>query len=323
MTDRIPTLPGEVLITPKDGGAPFRAVITQDDEPEQLGTAWSKANVLTDPTAIALGLDPATDPTPNDAFFRLSDVAWQNAGAHNSIYRGKFLGNAVTPAQRAAIQAGTFEDLYVGDYWEILGYRWRIADFNYYMGCGSSENTLVTANHAVIVPDTSIGATKRMNASNITTGGYMGSEMRGNVGAALAAGNLTEAIGIINQAFPGMVMQHEVYLTNAVTNGYPSGGAWCQSKVELMNEEMVYGSSHHKPMNDGATTRQNHTVSKSQLSLFQHRHDLVRSQDSPWVSCWLRDVVSASRFAIVGSNGYSGNGSASNSNGVRPAFSIS
>jgi len=39
-----------------------------------------------------------------------------NAGAHNSIYRGISLGTSVTTAQWNAIAAGTFEDMYIGDY---------------------------------------------------------------------------------------------------------------------------------------------------------------------------------------------------------------
>ena len=42
-----------------------------------------------------------------------------NAGAHNAIYRGKNLGSAVTAAQWATIQAGTFKNLFIGDYWTI------------------------------------------------------------------------------------------------------------------------------------------------------------------------------------------------------------
>lgn len=53
--------------------------------------------------------------------FTLAD----NAGAHNAIYRGKNLGSAVTAAQWAAIDAGTFEDLFIGDYWTIGGGRRR------------------------------------------------------------------------------------------------------------------------------------------------------------------------------------------------------
>ena len=44
-----------------------------------------------------------------------------NAGSHNSIYRGKNLGSSVTQEQWNAIEAGTFDDLYIGDYWVIGG----------------------------------------------------------------------------------------------------------------------------------------------------------------------------------------------------------
>ena len=37
-----------------------------------------------------------------------------NAGFHNSIFRGKYLGSSVTAAQYAEIAAGTFKDLYIG-----------------------------------------------------------------------------------------------------------------------------------------------------------------------------------------------------------------
>lgn len=55
------------------------------------------------------------------------------AGYHNSIYRGKDLGTAVTDEQKAAIKSGTFEDLFIGDYWKINGVKYIIAAFDYYL----------------------------------------------------------------------------------------------------------------------------------------------------------------------------------------------
>ena len=45
-----------------------------------------------------------------------SDLGNANAGFHNSIYRGKNLGTSVSSAQYAEISAGTFKDLFIGDY---------------------------------------------------------------------------------------------------------------------------------------------------------------------------------------------------------------
>lgn len=98
----------------------------------------------------------------------LEQLTYDNAGAHNSIYRGKNLGTTVTEEQWEAISSGTFTDLYIGDYWVIGGVNWRIAAFDYYLNCG---DTSFTKHHAVIVPDTCL-YNAQMNTTNVTTGAY-------------------------------------------------------------------------------------------------------------------------------------------------------
>ncbi len=63
---------------------------------------------------------------------RTEVLSYASAGLHNSIFRGKNLGNAFTEAQSAAIKAGTFDDIWLGDYWEINGVRYRIAHIDYF-----------------------------------------------------------------------------------------------------------------------------------------------------------------------------------------------
>ena len=120
------------------------------------------------------------------------------------------------------------------------------------------------------------------------------------------------------------ILKHRNHLQNAVSNGYESGGSWYDSEIELMNETMVYGSNIFKNCLNGSNIPNNYTIDKSQLSLFRHRHDLtVALNDSgarQWY--WLRDVVSASNFAAVGSFGTADGYPASYSGGVRPAFLI-
>lgn len=50
---------------------------------------------------------------------------------HRNIFRGRCLGESITAGQLAVIRDGSFADLYVGDYWEINGTKYRIADINY------------------------------------------------------------------------------------------------------------------------------------------------------------------------------------------------
>ena len=230
-----------------------------------------------------------------------------NAGAHNAIYRGKFIGNSVTAAQYAAIAAGTFDDLYIGDYWTIGGVNYRIAAFDYYLNSG---DTNCTTHHVVIVPDTCL-YDAAMNSTNTTAGGY--------VGSAMYKSHLEQAKTTIKNAFSGHVLKHRIYLTNAVANGRASGGAWCDSEVDIMCEQMVYGSGIFSPVSDGSNVPANYRVEKSQLPLFQHEPSRICNHDT-W---WLRDVITASYFAYVNGNGNAAYNSASNSIGVRPAFCIS
>lgn len=238
---------------------------------------------------------------------KVAPLLFNNAGAHNAIYRGKNLGTSVTAAQYAAISAGTFEDLYIGDYWVINGVNWRIAAFDYYLNCG---DTSCTKHHVVIVPDTCL-YNHVMNDTNITTGGYVGSKMYTE--------GLEQAKTTIKAAFSGHVLSHRVYLTNAVTDGHPSAGAWCDSEVDLMNEQMVHGGAIFMPIANGSTVYTNYRVEKSQLPLFAHEPSRICNR-STW---WLRDVVTASIFAVVDSAGLASSAGASFSFGVRPAFCIS
>lgn len=248
---------------------------------------------------------------------KIAPLLFNNAGAHNAIYRGKSLGSTVTTAQYAAIKAGTFDDLYIGDYWTIGGVNYRIAAFDYYLNSG---DTSCTTHHVVIVPDTCLYNAQMHNTSsggyeggtaNTTTGGYVGSDMYKS--------NLEQAKTTIKSAFSGHVLKHRIYLTNAVANGRASGGAWCDSEVDLMCEQMVYGSGIFSPVSDGSNVPANYRVEKSQLPLFQHEPSRICNRNN-W---WLRDVITASYFAYVYNGGNADYHNASFSDGVRPAFCIS
>ena len=248
---------------------------------------------------------------------KIAPLLFNNAGAHNAIYRGKSLGSTVTTAQYAAIKAGTFDDLYIGDYWTIGGVNYRIAAFDYYLNSG---DTNCTTHHVVIVPDTCLYNAQMHNtssggwesgAANTTAGGYVGSDMYKS--------NLEQAKTTIKSAFSGHVLKHRIYLTNAVANGRASGGAWCDSEVDLMCEQMVYGSGIFSPVSDGSNVSANYRVEKSQLPLFQHEPSRICNR-ATW---WLRDVITASHFAFVSDGGLAYYTNASNSYGVRPAFCIS
>ena len=242
-----------------------------------------------------------------DTEAKIAPLLFNNAGAHNAIYRGKSLGSSVTTAQYSAISAGTFDDMYIGDYWTIGGVNYRIAAFDYYLNCG---DTSCTKHHVVLVPDTCL-YNHVMNDTNITMGAYVGSKMYTE--------GLEQAKTTIKAAFSGHVLSKRIYLSNATANGKASAGAWCDSEVDLMCEHMVYGNGVFSPVSDGTTVPNNYRVEKSQLPLFQHDPSRICNRAN-W---WLRDVISASTFALVHYGGYAGCSAASYSFGVRPAFCIS
>lgn len=242
---------------------------------------------------------------------RIDEISASNAGAHNSIYRGKYLGTSVTADQYSAISAGTFNDLYIGDYWTIDGVNWRIAAFDYWLRTGDTE---CTTHHVVIVPDSSL-ATAKMNNSSTTTGGYVGSDIytgnNSNTGLSTAQSTINSAFGSAH------ILTHRELLSNAVTSNAASGWAWYDSTVELMNETMVYG---HEANSEKVAGGSNYNVGidKTQLPLFAHDPSKITNR-ADW---WFRSVVSSAAFALVLDVGIAGHYSASGSFGVRPAFAI-
>lgn len=232
------------------------------------------------------------------------NVLADGAAAHNCIYRGKNLGTSVTAEQYAAISSGKFTDLYIGDYWVIKGVTYRIAAFDYYYNCG---DTNFTKHHVVIVPDTSLYKAQ-MNTSNVTTGGYTGS--------AMYKSNLAQAKTTIKAAFGSAhVLTKRELLTNAVNGNTPSGWAWFDSDVELMNEVQAYGS-----VAWGAHDGNGYNVASGdgQFPLFMFDRTKLHNRED----YWLRDVDSATTFSYVNNSGTANADDASYSFGVRPAFCI-
>ena len=226
---------------------------------------------------------------------------------HCNVFRGKNLGGGVSSAQKAAIKDGSFDNLYIGDYWFNNGVNWRIGDMDYFLRCGDTD---FTRHHLVIVPDTPLYSGK-MNETHTTEGGYVGSLMYKS--------GLDQAKTAIAAAFGDLVTTHRDILCNAVSNGRQSGGGWFDSTVELMCERMVYGNSVFQPGCDGSFIPYNYTTGKSQFALFRMAPQYISNRQ--WY--WLRDVVSATGFAGVSGSGDADCYRAGGVGGVRPYFVIS
>lgn len=235
-----------------------------------------------------------------------------NAGGHNSIFRGKNLGTAFTSQMSTAIQNGTFDDIYVGDYLTINGTVYRVAGCNILKNVG--DNTSI-GNNLCLVPDSPLYSAQMHNTdsgdyesgsvANDTTGAYANSDMRTT--------NLAQATQkIITDFGASHVISYRDILPNATADGQSSGWAWYDCKVELMSEVMVYGTK--------VWANSGYEVSciNSQLPLFRLNPESIHRRSA----YWLRGVGGSANFALVTYGGGATYYDASYSLGVRPLFFV-
>lgn len=232
---------------------------------------------------------------------------FDNAGFHNAVYRGKNLGSAVTPEQWAAIKAGRFDDMFIGDYWEINGVKWVIAAFDYYFLAG---DTPCNNHHVTLVPASSL-YTSSFNSSDITTGAYVNSYMYET--------GLNDAKTRINDAFGEQhILSHRKTLQNATTEGYASGFAFYDCTVTLMTEQNVFGSRIYGNIKNGTNISAESLIDCMQYPLFSLNPSILKGN-----SFWLQNVASETAFCCCIYDGRPMYFNASSGDfGVLPAFSI-
>ena len=308
-----------------------RNIVPRNDGEGSLGTAekkWGETNTnkLTVTTAdIETGtadkLTVTTADIKNLSELILSSVIPHTAASHNAFYRGKDLTSYFTSGNMStAIAAGTFDDIFPGDYiiksvtvdgTTYSDVKWIVGDLDYHLHHGDTETT---AHHVVLFPEDNIG-TARMNSTNTTVGGYQNCEMWTTTLPKYTT-------GIVNAFGSDHVFTHRERLTKAIDSNAYSGaggmgngatiytdGEWTNVTVNLFNEAMMYG---HAPF--ASSGRDTYDCNK-QIAAFRYGQNFTRNS---W--CWLRDVASVTGFAGAGSYGEADCYGASSVSGVRPYF---
>lgn len=252
---------------------------------------------------------------------------YENAGYHNSRYRGKDITSYLTDGSLwTRISSGKFTDLYIGDYFTIsfgsVGQQtMRIASFDFHYGHG--QTTALYKHHVDIVPDQGLQSAA-MNDTDSTYNGYTGSAMYTSVIPKLVQ-SLEDAIGSSH------VIVHQEYITNKVdtslynvmlpnVQGRSTAGWWAANiKGILLSETEVYGT-----MFCTSSGHENRGISGGQLPLFFFNRQLIRpiTAQGYLTTGWLRTVASSSEFAAIQSSGYCTYSPASTANSVRPRFTI-
>lgn len=256
------------------------------------------------------------------AVSRLLDRSFDNAASHRKIFRGNNLGDSFTSAQKLAIRQGTFEDLFIGDYWRINKVNWRIVDLDYFYNFGSPATK---KHHVTIMPDTPL-AFGNMNNDyyKYNAGAYVGSDARTRMNAMRLK---AEA------AFGGIsfILQQPTILTNSLANGKPNNSATYNVHLELPSIDMIFGTNTLQLGGDGSTVppRQS-TESARQFSLFDLAPWFIRTANDASVggdqnvasTSWLRDVLSPAMWGMIGMGGELTFGQSNSQYFYRPYFSI-
>ena len=203
--------------------------------------------------------------------------------------------------------SGTYDDLFIGDYWTINGVNWRIVAIDYYYNIG---DTNFDKGNIIVMPDTVL-YNAQMNETNTTAGAYAGSLMRTQ--------NLNNARTIVRNAFGSHLANHRILLANSVDTSGPNNWSWYDSDgVELPNEVQIYGTRVWGSALKGFDV----ATQKQQFPLMLLAPQFVNTRQN----YWLQDVSSGSvsgGFAFVNSGGYAGSPYASYSLGVRPSVTLS
>lgn len=267
--------------------------------------------------------------TNNGLIFDKNDLSSpdiDNAGFHNSIYRGKDITSYLSDGSLwTRISSGKFDDLFVGDYFNVTlngkTVLFRIAGFDTFLNTGYSPN--VTAHHAVIIPDVLFEYAK-INNSGGTSGGYVNTDMYKTV--------LPKWVGYLETALGSRhVLQTHEYLTSSVDanakncirpslTGASNACTWKAQKANLLSETEVCGYTSYS-----SSGYENGMVNYGQLPLFRLNPQkiIVLSSNGSRGYYWLRNIASSGDFCGVDNNGNTNYyNSDSNSYAVRPRFII-
>ena len=327
------TIPTEGSENPVESGGVFNALATKQDTLtlDSNPTKGSNNPVSSDGLYTALGamfIHNIPRLVPKDITAYITDgTLWKRLNGTNGY--------------------ALFEDIYVGDYFEMsraisayertgqyqtTGSKFvTIAGIDTMWGNGNSD--VISKHHLVMVPGQGFGGTQhfgrsRMNAVNDTTGGYKASEMNAETLGPVVSTGSTAATASINQQLYAEFGVHLQTTKEMVSNtlnasginrfgggsnlGCSSNWEWISAQAVLMSEIEVYGATvwSSSGFDTGNANRQ--------LPLFAFSKQ-AQNNRTAWY--WLKDVANKALFCNVGNGGGSDFSAASAaSNFVRPRF---
>lgn len=242
----------------------------------------------------------------SDDFYTLLDQ-FVSPEQHRMIFRGKNLGSSFTTEQQSQIQSGKFHNLWLGDYWKIGEYSYRIVDFDYWNGI---------EHHLVMMPDEVMGHSG-ITSSDVFDGGYYNSDLR-NTGLDSIKATISDAFG------SGSVLTHKDYFVSETQNGSPVKTTIADSTVDIPSQIMMCGTNIQAvDVNAKAAHLGLLTSDIIQFALFATAPKFrIGKLSSTPQECWLRDSSSSATFVSLTSSGGLASIDLTYTLGIRPVFAI-
>lgn len=231
----------------------------------------------------------------------------ETVGFHNSIYGGRKLNAgedtdvSVEDFCTQVREKGFHSDVYVGDYWEFDGKKFRVAEFDAFYNQGDliSDNAssgFSNRHHAVIVPDENL-SDEYWGTSGNTNTGYAGSSA--------FTTELPRLADIYNDSdfFDGYILHKKEYFSSQCTNGKVTGATQKTAQMVLMNCIELFGSAIYTFVNTDTITNVGASGVTHQLALFRFNPQLISQQNNYF---WLRDIYAGIDNGALYVSGYGG-----------------
>ena len=232
------------------------------------------------------------------------------------ITRGNNLGKTITAAQKMAIRNGTFDGMWLGDYWQFNDNtcKWIIVDFDRYLDHPNGTNQ----HRITIMSDRNLGIDNIGEAANWWKNGWNGTKMRRDYAEGMVRfASALQTFDISDfKTFP-VFEPHGFEDTSDSWSRTEKDWRWEYPKVTIPSEFEMFGSNFiHDRINGGEN---NVAPIPRQLSYFRLGNPL----SFPGESFWLRDQVTTTRFALYyGDQRHVSWADGTSKYGVRPLMSI-
>lgn len=240
---------------------------------------------------------------------------------HRNIFRGKNLGNAIDYNQLSEISAGTFHDLWVGDYWNLGGVKWRIVDIDYWQD--------LTEHHVLVMPDDPLSELSGLQEGTIPMGA--GDSIAGYDGSILLS------ILNNNREYFLNLFEHHIFTRSGVKYPKLEGEVWKNVEstytdalaVDTPTDIMMFGCSMFTNDNSKLLSTQWEGVSyvqeTSQLALMKLDPKKTKSTRNYWLRNFIYTHENEMSALYVTNEGFAAIDTATSAtalHGVRPIVAI-